>query len=80
MRELGLEGATPSKVPGAKVDSNTDKPLPKDVETTASIQQRKIDAGAASTIRKNRQKAFGKCIWEGIQPNKAKAWIDGLST
>jgi hypothetical protein len=54
--------------------------MPKDVETSASIQQRNIDAGAARTIRKNRQKAFGKCIWEGIQLNEAKAWIDGLST
>jgi hypothetical protein len=54
VRELGLEGATPSKVPGAKVDGNTDKPMPKDDDT--SIQQRNIDAGAARTIHKNRQK------------------------
>ena len=73
VRELGLEGATPSKVPGAKVDGNTDKPMPKDDDT--SIQQRNIDAGAARTIRKNRQKAFGKCIYEGIQPGDAKAWF-----
>ena len=80
VRELGLEGATPSKVPGAKVDGNTDNPMPKDVDTNASIQQRNIDAGPARAIRNNRQKAFGKCNWEGIRPNEAKAWIDGLSS
>ena len=80
VRELGLEDATPSKVPGAKVDGNTDMPMRKDVEKIASIQQNNIDAESASTIRKNRQKAFGMCIWEGIWPNEAEAWTDGLST
>ena len=65
-------------MPGAKVDGNTDKPMPKDSDK--SMQQRNIDAGAARTIRKNRQKAFGKCIAEGIPPNDAKSWVDNLST
>jgi len=73
VRELGLEGATPSKVPGAKVGGNTGKPVPKDVDTGSSDQQRNIDAGVARTMRKNRQKGFGKCISEGIRPNEAKA-------
>ena len=79
VRELGLEGATPSKVPGAKVDGDTDKQLPKDGEKIASSQcQANIDAGAARTLRKNQQKAFGTCIWEGIWPSEAKAWVDAL--
>ena len=81
VRELGLEGATPSKVPGVKLDGDTDKLLPGKVrDGMTSIGQTNIDNGAARTLKKNRQKAFSKCIWEGIQPKEAKAWIDGLST
>ena len=77
VREFGLEEVIPSKVPGAKADGDTDKQLPKNAGIVASIQQNNIDAGAVRTFRKNRQKAFGKCIWDGIRPNEAKGWTDG---
>ena len=67
MREFGLEGAIPSKIPCAKADGDTDKFLPTEIgKRKSSGGQTNIDNGAARKLRQNRQTAFGKYIWEGI--------------
>ena len=82
VQELGLEGATPSKVPGAKADDENEKPRPASMNKSKgpSREQININNGAAWTLRKNKQKAFGKIIKNGISPDAAKTWIDELST
>ena len=82
VRELGLEGATPSKVPGVKADDETEKPRPQyqNKSKNPSREQTNINNGAARTLRKNKQKVFGKIIKNGISPDAANTWIDEVST
>ena len=74
VRQVGREGATPSKAPGVKADGDTEKVMPtENKKKKSSGGQTSIDNGAARTTRQNRQNMFGKCILEGIRPDEAKA-------
>ena len=43
MRELGLEGATPSKIPGVKLEGDAKRSMPAD-------EQKKKNQGAAAKV------------------------------
>ena len=77
VRELGLEGATPSKIPGVKVEGDAvEKGMP---TAEKKKKKKKVDANDGETRRVQR-KAFGKFVMEGARANEAQEWADSVTT